>query len=267
MSVDNKYLQDQINALVFSVSQMANIINDTVNTNGGLNNVMSGLYGNADDLRKKYLMTYTGLSYRQTNRVSSLALIKLLTTPDLREAFVKEARNVLFRKQGQYEVNPSNKVQLDSSNRITITVEINNSPVSSSFEIYELIKEEELVIIYETLFDVNKRVVFNELGSMLNDFVKDPSEGTLDTVTFNKLFEGTLNHRYVLEYPHATVMIDIDDGLCQTLTWKVLRSSNYYKYKMPLEQYIGLIKDCETIRNKYDDLIETYCTQHEDEDL
>lgn len=266
MSVDNKYLQDQINALVTSVSQMANIINGTVNTNGGLNNIMSGLYGMTGDLRKKYLMTYTGLSYRQTNHSSSLALIKTLTTSDLKTSFAKEVCNVLFRKQGQNEVNPSYKVKLDSNGRINITVEINNSPVNSSFEIYELLKEEELVTIYETLFDVNKRVVFNELGSMLNDFVKDPSEGTLDTVTFNKLFEGTLNHKYVLEDHHAKVMVDIDDGLCLTLSWNMLRSNNYYKYKMPLEQYIGLIKDCETIRDKYDDLIDTYCTIHEYED-
>ena len=266
MSIDQKYVQDQINALIFSVSQMANILNGTVNTNGGLNNTISGLYGVTNDLRKKYLMTYTGLSYRFTERKSVQALLDLITTSDLKASFVNEIREVLFRKNGYGEINSSNKVTIDSSNRITITVEINGDKVSSSFDITELVKEEDLVSIYEKLFNVNKRVVFNELGYMLDDFTKDPEQGILDTNTFNNIFEGVLHHSYTVEEFKAGITVNLSDTLFVSLTKRHLKAHDTYNIKMPFDKYLQLVQDVEIIRSKYDEIIDMYCTLHKDEE-
>lgn len=265
MSIDQKYLQDQINALLFSVSQLTNTVNCVVNTNGALNNVLSGLYGTSDELHKKYLMSYAELVYRDTRYSSSKALLKLLTTPNLRSSFVNEVREVIFKKSGHWEVKSSNKVSINSNDQITITVEINGVQVSSTFEVHQLVKEDELVSIYEKLFDVNKKVVYNELGSMLNDFTKYPDQGTLNTDVFNEIFKDVLVHQYVLKDYYSAIVVDLDDGLNLTLTWEMLRSHGYYKYKMSVDRYIGLVKDVETIRGQYDEIIETYCTRRESE--
>lgn len=252
MSVDNTYLLARINAIQRAIELLVVSVDSVINTQGRLSSVTNGLYGEIEMLKSNYLSVILNLTPGSCSSRSVDVFLSKFPEGFRKHPKVKEVLTDILSNFKPSEVNFI--VRVLDSDHIEISKVVSGETLRITKSLAGLLSEQQLVTLYNKLFDINPRERFTELHNTFKMFTSNIDY----MLTTEQMLLGVgkgLKHNYSIDNGNSVIMFNLNDSTVKTIKVSDLTRNGYFTNTDPFWTYVDLLDDIELFSNRVDNIL------------